>query len=888
MNFKMNDINSTEISEEMMKAMVAESNSISNKEALKDKIHQIHNYIRNNGAGYGMNALKVFNLLYGLKKIEENKLLDKINLKRPDCEFSYLVKLANEDKNERIAELIFGSVLQSIFESEISYLLFYEIPRNIKGSVLVYLIKEINSITMIEKTCNVLLSGKIYEYFIGRDESAISELGAYYTDRHIVEFILKKLNPSINEDKTVPTMVDMFGGSGGFTTGYIQFLNTKYPKMINWETEIHKIAHYDMNEDVIKSAGLEIFCLTGSFPDTANLTYKNSFKDCFGERKYKYPLTNPPYGGDKSNKTEANSKREKVKEYIKNELLTLTDEKIIERRAKQLKDLETQEKIDKKEDQQSKVILTTCSARIQRFARFNNKLKAMDKESCSLILLMDILDVGGTAIGVLKEGLFFNTVYKDLRKCLIEKFNVREIISVPRDQFENTTTKTSIVIFDNTEEKTNEVKFSDLVVKRYTEDKYAEVLGDIVICENKDDIKEVIEELIITVPKERIIANTNYSLSCDYYNVKDLIVGEDYKLITLGDIITFLPKSKRKAGFGQPTGQYNFYTSSFKVQKCDVADYNEESLIIGNGGVANIKIDNKFSCSDHNYVIKTDYTRYIYYILIGNIEILEKGFHGSVLQNLSKEYLKKIKIPMPKTPKKLKEWVDKISEQYNRKHAKQALLKTAETNIQAKIQEILDEEDCDDIELEKLCDIRSGNHSIKKHEFKEGPYLVIGGGIKAARTHSEYNCEENTILCAASGTIGFISMYPTKTFLTVCFALKIKDYNLKMYIYNYLKFIKNEDIIKLGHGSVQQCISKTQLNKFKIGIPKNKKFIEDLEPAFKKIEKLQNKIKIADELYNQYIKELSLEAIPPQPEAVAAAAVEGPNGPAAAEAAIEI
>ena len=72
--------------------------AISNKEALKDKIHEIHNYLRNNGAGYGMNALKVFNLLYGLKKIEENKLLDKVNLKRPDCEFSHLLKLANENK----------------------------------------------------------------------------------------------------------------------------------------------------------------------------------------------------------------------------------------------------------------------------------------------------------------------------------------------------------------------------------------------------------------------------------------------------------------------------------------------------------------------------------------------------------------------------------------------------------------------------------------------------------------------------------------------------------------------------------------------------------------------------------------------------------------------
>ena len=54
--------------------------NITNKEALKDKIHVIHNYLRNNGAGYGMNGLKVFNILYGLKKIEENNLFDRVNL----------------------------------------------------------------------------------------------------------------------------------------------------------------------------------------------------------------------------------------------------------------------------------------------------------------------------------------------------------------------------------------------------------------------------------------------------------------------------------------------------------------------------------------------------------------------------------------------------------------------------------------------------------------------------------------------------------------------------------------------------------------------------------------------------------------------------------------
>jgi len=220
-NFNKKDYDINKKMSNEYKQKMEKSQNVSNKEALKDKIHEIHNYLRNNGAGYGMNALKVFNLLYGLKKIEEKKLLDKVNLKRPDCEFSHLLKLANENKDEDLAELILGSVSTSIYHSNISDLLFNEIPPNIKSYVFAHLIKEINKITIIEKTCNVLLSGKIYEYFIGRDESAISELGAYFTDRHIVDYIYKKLDPEINEDGSIDSMIDMFGGSGGFTTGIL-------------------------------------------------------------------------------------------------------------------------------------------------------------------------------------------------------------------------------------------------------------------------------------------------------------------------------------------------------------------------------------------------------------------------------------------------------------------------------------------------------------------------------------------------------------------------------------------------------------------------------------------------------------------------------------------
>ena len=221
-----------------------------------------------------------------------------------------------------------------------------------------------------------------------------------------------------------------------------------------------------------------------------------------------------------------------------------------------------------------------------------------------------------------------------------------------------------------TKEKTTKVIFSDLVVERYTEDKFEEIGNEIVLTENKDDICGISDKLISTASKDEILKNQICSLNGKDYNKHVIIVGDGYELVKLGDICEFMPKSKRKASYGNTTGKFNFYTSSDKVQKCDVADYNTECLIIGDGGVANIKIDNAFSCSDHNHIIKTQYNTYIYNLIQGNMKLLTDGFNGSVLKNLSKDYLLNLKLPIPKSPYKIKYWVDKISKPYNEKNEK--------------------------------------------------------------------------------------------------------------------------------------------------------------------------------------------------------------------------
>ena len=39
------------------------------REDLKDYIHDIHNFIRNNGAGYGQTGVRIFSVFYGLNGV---------------------------------------------------------------------------------------------------------------------------------------------------------------------------------------------------------------------------------------------------------------------------------------------------------------------------------------------------------------------------------------------------------------------------------------------------------------------------------------------------------------------------------------------------------------------------------------------------------------------------------------------------------------------------------------------------------------------------------------------------------------------------------------------------------------------------------------------------
>jgi type I restriction enzyme S subunit len=893
---------------EQMEQAATEANAhlmdISNRDTLRDKIHEIHNFLRNNGAGYGMNALKVFNLLYGLKRINQandkymknnNNILEgqpnlynKLELDEKICSFTEILKLVNDASSkvqgeEELFHILDTKVLDSINKSKIKSLLFYEIPKNIKAIVYVQLIQLINEVSKIEDKYKVQLSGNIYEYFIGRDETAISELGAYFTNRYIINFILDKLQPKLKADGTIPEMIDMFGGSGGFTTGYIDYLiKHNQTQKIDWASQLKKVHHYDMNEDVIKSAGLEMFLLTDEIPTSINNF--NSFKSEFGNKKFELIITNPPYGGDKVKKTIRQENQDIIKEFIKEQLPLITDAQIKASLSIQLKQITDNEKEQKDIIESQRVSLNpkVCSKRTIKFARDNGELKATDKEAVSLLMLMDMIAENGTVAGVLKEGVFFDKTYKDIRRVLIENFNVREVISVPSDQFENTSTKTSIIIFDNlADKKTSTVKFSEIIVEKYENNKLDIVNGYARLLEKKGDIKGLITKEISTATRDEILANPICSLNGKDYNKKVMVPGDGFKLVKLSDITDI------KMGSTPSTKNSDFWENGTipwvaiaDLNNCIIEDTGKKltnkgaetmknrkipinsillsfKLSIGKLGITSREMYCNEAIAFLNSKLKNIPQLYLYYILeCLDLKQFGRGTIGSN-GNLNKDILTNLQIPIPTTDQSIQQWVDKISKPFDEKNTKAKRIKELEEQVQTQIKEIIENEDCDEVELGSLCKIYSGKPIKKENRIGTLYPYCSANGIDGYV--NEYLFDGTYILCAQDGSIGATHLMKGKIYPSNhVWLLDIKNTSTN-FIYCILKHFTNYDNYRTG--SVIPKITKDKLEKIKIQIPKDQSLITALEPTFQEIEKLQDEVKQAEALYKQYLDELGTAAI---------------------------
>ena len=464
------------------------------------------------------------------------------------------------------------------------------------------------------------------------------------------------------------------------------------------------------------------------------------------------------------------------------------------------------------------IIHADCAKRI-----VDLKIRGTKAEPLFLQLIMLSLKENGRGAVIIPDGVLFNDakLHTETRKYLIENMNLKKIVSLDDDEFfMNTGVKSSILYFVN-DGTTQEVEFSKIKLAS----------------------GQIAEESLKKVKKADLVAK-GYTLFINKYLDNQIVklAGVEYK--KLGIIVEFLQKSKRAAEFGKDEGDIPFYTSSNKIKFCDEADYKEECIIIGTGGNANIKYSNMFACSADNFIIKSIQpqimTKYLYYYLHSNLNILSSLFQGTTIKHLGKQSLIDIEIPFP--PLAIQQQIVSIldntysiintnKEQIARYEAeKQALIWSSTLN-------------CAVQKLNMLVSFKAGkyNSSDKKEEgaypfynseaqnpvgfsndycFDYESYIILikDGGAGAGKYGDQIGLGKVFKVSGKSAATSHqLALFPNNTLLANTPVLG--NINQTSYIYYYLQYIKNKIMDLANYTTGLGTIRKSVIEDLEIPIP---------------------------------------------------------------------
>jgi type I restriction enzyme S subunit len=427
--------------------------------------------------------------------------------------------------------------------------------------------------------------------------------------------------------------------------------------------------------------------------------------------------------------------------------------------------------------------------------------------------MMISLNPKGRCAVIVPDGVLFNDakLHHDTRKYLIEKMNLKKVISLEGNFFMNTGVKSSILYFVN-DGTTQEVEFSKIKL----------VNGDII----EENIKKV---------KKDILVAKDYTLFINKYieSVVKKIEGIEYK--KLGDMCEFLPTTKHTSSIGKDVGLYRFYNSSQDNKLyLDTYEISNKSIIIGNGGNFCIHLDNNFTASKHVSVLQVINISlynisYIYYYLLKNIEILKEKSAGATISWLNRTNISDIEIPIPSLDIQ-KQIVEILDNDYNIIKTNKDLIKMYEARKKNIIWSNTISQKT--INLVELADFKSGKYNSSDAK-EEGLYPFYNSEAKNPVGFSDNYCfdYENYIILIKDGGAGQ-GKYGNQIGLGKVFlvngkssatshqlAIIPKTQNNTKFIYYYLQYIKNKIMDLANYTTGLGTIRKSEIEDIKIPIP---------------------------------------------------------------------
>ena len=623
------------------------------------------------------------------------------------------------------------------------------------------------NISDIEQNEDVI--GEIYEHIINGYVKKGSKLGQFFTPRKLMKLIFNYKEDRINEiiknidDKDKIKFYDSCMGTGGWlVTGY-NILKDKYKDRI-------LLSGGEVKSTTFQYGLMNLILTLKQFPHDvqceSSLTHINS-------NKHHFILTNPPFQTDK--------KFDQIKENFKSDDFT----------------------------KKNKI-------------KLDDIYELKDNNPPIQFLELDLykLEENGLCLIVLPYGeLFFGSSYSDERKHFMKETNITDIILFEGGTFTHTGIKTCALIFEKNKKGTKNINF---------------------IQANKECniLTKITSVSIVDIEKE-----PNFSWYLRDYLKDEYIESLSSKMtnfewIEFSDIFT-LEKGKIQSSKVEEV-EGGLYPVISKCQNHEEWKYTNDYRIDGenvyifltsNTTKLGITFYNgKCICTDlvSRLVIKEKYRskiniKYIYYYLKTIKEHIENTYlRGSCHQSLDQNNFNRMKIPIPYLEEQLK-IIQNIMEL---EETKKDILKGIEGNNKMRkmymesMIKCATNRDINNLKkIGELCQFKNGN-ALTSANFIDGKYPVIGSGKKPIGYHNEYNMEENTIICATSGSAGLISKYKTKIWGSDCISIQSNNTLIltEKYLYNYLLLIQ-DSIFKYTKGCGQVHMDAKTLSKFNIPVP---------------------------------------------------------------------
>lgn len=374
--------------------------------------------------------------------------------------------------------------------------------------------------------------------------------------------------------------------------------------------------------------------------------------------------------------------------------------------------------------------------------------------------------------------------------------------------------------------------------------------------------------------------------------------------IKIGEILGWLSKSKIKANEGGDYGKFPFFTSSQIQSKWyDKSLYNNECLIFGTGGNANIHYYNgRFSTSTDCLVATLKVNRdinikYIFYYLKANFYLLEKGFQGVAIKHISKSYLSNITIQLPsfEEQNRIVTVLDKVDTLIKKR---EQVINSTDKLLAAQYDVLFSPKNKDyniwgEISLEEY---KMGNRGMRTGPFgsslthdkfqDEGDVAVLGIDNAVDNTFrwkkkryislEDYNSLQNfrvyehDVLITIMGTVGRSAVVPKDIGLAIntkhLAAITVNKEKCNPYYLSYSIFSSpyiKEQLKARSRGAIMDGLNLTILKQLKIKdvpIELQNEFAE----KYKRTEVLKNKLLDSLVLYNNLLNSLFKEYLSPR------------------------